>query len=386
MEDALKISIVTVVYNAVDTIEQTIQSVLNQNYEALEYIVIDGGSTDGTLDIIQKYQNKISYWISEADSGIYNAMNKGIAVSTGEIIAFLNSGDWYEDGIFYYVGKCFKDDIGILAGKVISYGDDIQRVQKGVCDQKELRVRMIYCHQGIFAKRKLFEQYGKFNERYEIAADYEWLLRLHYCGVHIKYVNRVLAYYRIGGVSSGSNFLANHEPVKIALTALRKAKEQNKINDIEYMELERKITKLYDKNMHIFYIKKAIRENLFRNNNFRNMFKNMFDSVYSIFGCGEVGKECMKLLQQLDIQPKCFWDNEEKKWGMKFEGIIIKRPKEIQKDNTIVIIASSYYEVEIKKQLEEMGLKETVNFILYSEIRNRIGSIVQELMFKNVHI
>lgn len=68
MEDALKISIVTVVYNAVDTIEQTIQSVLNQNYEALEYIVIDGGSTDGTLDIIQKYQNKISYWISEADS------------------------------------------------------------------------------------------------------------------------------------------------------------------------------------------------------------------------------------------------------------------------------------------------------------------------------
>lgn len=175
MKGKVKISIITVVFNAKDTIEQTIQSVLNQSYDEVEYIVIDGGSTDGTLDIIKNYQSRISYWISEPDSGIYNAMNKGIERATGEIIAFLNSGDWYERDIFWYIRDNFKDNTEILIGRVIRYGNNyIQKEQKRVSDQEDFRVKMIYCHQGIFVKRKLFEQYGKFNEKYKIAADYDW--------------------------------------------------------------------------------------------------------------------------------------------------------------------------------------------------------------------
>ena len=90
------ISIITVSYNAVKTIEDTILSVINQTYPNIEYIIIDGGSTDGTLDIIKKYQDKITYWVSEPDKGIYDAMNKGIAKANGELIGIINADDWYE--------------------------------------------------------------------------------------------------------------------------------------------------------------------------------------------------------------------------------------------------------------------------------------------------
>lgn len=90
----LKISIITVSYNAAKTIEQTIQSVVNQTYDNIEYIIIDGGSTDGTVDIIKKYEDKIAYWVSEPDKGIYDAMNKGILKASGEYIYFLGADDW----------------------------------------------------------------------------------------------------------------------------------------------------------------------------------------------------------------------------------------------------------------------------------------------------
>lgn len=96
MEEQLKISIVTVSYNAAKTIEQTIKSVINQTYSNIEYIVIDGGSTDGTVDIIRKYEDRIAYWVSEPDGGIFDAMNKGIKVATGEVVGIINSDDWYE--------------------------------------------------------------------------------------------------------------------------------------------------------------------------------------------------------------------------------------------------------------------------------------------------
>lgn len=95
MKSSPIISVVTVCYNAVTEIERTIQSVIGQSYPNIEYIIIDGGSKDGTVDLIRKYADKLAYWISEPDKGIYDAMNKGIAVSTGDWICFLNAGDWF---------------------------------------------------------------------------------------------------------------------------------------------------------------------------------------------------------------------------------------------------------------------------------------------------
>lgn len=121
------ISIVTVSYNAVLTIEQTILSVINQTYPNVEYIIIDGGSTDGTVDIIKKYEDKIAYWVSEPDKGIYDAMNKGGLKATGDFIQFLNAGDWFENE--YVIEKIFKDWYKRVD---VIYGDMIIRRSDGV--------------------------------------------------------------------------------------------------------------------------------------------------------------------------------------------------------------------------------------------------------------
>ena len=94
-EEAMKVSIITVCYNSAKTIEHTIKSVAGQDYGNIEYIIIDGGSTDGTLDIIDRYKDKISVLVSEPDEGIYDAMNKGISIASGELIGMINSDDWY---------------------------------------------------------------------------------------------------------------------------------------------------------------------------------------------------------------------------------------------------------------------------------------------------
>ncbi|ROT05017.1 glycosyltransferase, partial [Muribaculaceae bacterium Isolate-104 (HZI)] len=114
----LKISVVTVCYNAADSIEQTMLSVLNQSYPYIEYIVIDGGSTDGTVDIIKKYADRLAYWVSEPDKGIYDAMNKGIAAATGSYINFMNSGDsFYDNRVVEAIFKDGCDSADIIYGK-----------------------------------------------------------------------------------------------------------------------------------------------------------------------------------------------------------------------------------------------------------------------------
>lgn len=122
MMDTPIISVITVCYNAVANIEETMLSVLNQRYDKVEYIVIDGGSKDGTLDVIKKYANKLAYWISEPDKGIYDAMNKGIAKATGDWINFMNAGDKFinEEVLNKSFVSRYSDDVDILYGDVIS--------------------------------------------------------------------------------------------------------------------------------------------------------------------------------------------------------------------------------------------------------------------------
>ena len=124
----MKISVVTVCYNAADTIEKTILSVLNQTYHDIEYIIIDGGSTDGTVEIIRKYADKIAYWVSEPDKGIYDAMNKGIEVATGEWINFMNAGDrFYKSDVI----KLIFDNMNCYDDVDIIYGDSLEEDHYG---------------------------------------------------------------------------------------------------------------------------------------------------------------------------------------------------------------------------------------------------------------
>ena len=157
------VSVITVVYNDVKNIERTIQSVLSQPQEWIEYIVIDGGSTDGTVDLIKQYDHLITAWISERDDGIYDAMNKGIALARGDGITFLNSGDSYEGSVFYE-GMPLPEIMRVVVKNGAS------RSEQRLGDQ---RLGMPISHQGI-----IYRNTGeKYSLQYRIASDYEFSLR-----------------------------------------------------------------------------------------------------------------------------------------------------------------------------------------------------------------
>lgn len=178
----MKISVVTVCYNSEKVIERTVQSVVNQTFDDFEYIIIDGASTDKTLEIIEHYQlktDKIKIF-SEKDKGIYDAMNKGISRSTGDYIVFLNADDVFlHENVLKLVSERIND------GKDLYYGDLIflEKSTGKLNNRKQNNVNYVYLcggmlfHPAIFASKKLFEKIGNFDTQYKIVADYDWILR-----------------------------------------------------------------------------------------------------------------------------------------------------------------------------------------------------------------
>ncbi len=199
-----KVSIITVVYNGIAHLEQTIESVLNQSYENIEYIIIDGGSTDGTVELIKQYEDKIAYWVSEPDAGIYDAMNKGLAKATGEIVGLINADDWYEKDAVRKVLETFeKSDAEVVHGSMQILQEDGSSFVKGVEKSlSRLKKGMLLSHPTVFAKKSLYDQYGIFNTSYKIVADWEMMVRWWLKGVKFVGIEATLAHFRMGGVSS----------------------------------------------------------------------------------------------------------------------------------------------------------------------------------------
>lgn len=174
------ISIVTVVRNGEQTLEQTILSVLGQSYKKIEYIVIDGGSTDGTLDIIRRYEDKITCWISEPDSGIYDAMNKGIRRSHGALIGLLNSDDQYEDQAIQIVVDRYRSSG--MSGNVVMYGnfyilDDDLGLKTEFISSLHYWKGMTVCHQTMFVSKDVYSRGLLYDTKYRYAADYDFFLK-----------------------------------------------------------------------------------------------------------------------------------------------------------------------------------------------------------------
>lgn len=203
-----KVSVVTVVYNAASIIEETIKSVLAQTYSNLEYIVIDGGSTDGTIEVIRKYEDQISLFISEPDKGIYDAMNKGIDRATGNWINFMNAGDhFYSTSAVADIFACVDIDID-YSKYVTIYGDAEYRlksfayIRQGYeCDRDHF---MPFSHQAAFARTDIAKK-NKFNLKYKIAADTEFFLRLNREEYQLKHVSVIVCSYDASvGISMNS--------------------------------------------------------------------------------------------------------------------------------------------------------------------------------------
>ncbi len=207
----MKISIITICYNSEKTIKDTIESVLSQTYPDVEYIIIDGRSKDGTLDIVKKYSSQIAEIISEPDKGIYDAMNKGIKKATGEIIGIINSDDFYcnKDIIATVVNQFKKTGVDACYGNIQYIDrDNIEKKVRfwraGEYRKEKLRSGWIMPHPAFFVKRSVYEKYGLFNLDFKIAADYELMLRFLLRHITLSYIDETLVSMREGGTSAAS--------------------------------------------------------------------------------------------------------------------------------------------------------------------------------------
>ncbi len=196
------VSIITIVLNGAQELRQTLDSVLQQTYELVEYIVIDGGSTDGTVEILKEYEPHLDYWTTEKDGGISDAFNKGIRKAGGEIVGLLNAGDWYEPDTVQQVVAVFQSDrnIGVICGSLQFWkGNRKEYLCRSV--PHLLEREMSVTHPTCFVRRDLYAKVGPFSLDYKLAMDYEMLLRLKKSGCRFVSLERVLANMQHNGVS-----------------------------------------------------------------------------------------------------------------------------------------------------------------------------------------
>jgi glycosyltransferase involved in cell wall biosynthesis len=227
----MKVSIITIVYNAEKYIQDCIESVINQTYEDIEYIVIDGGSTDDTLLKIAKYRYEISHFVSEKDKGIYDAINKGLKIATGQIVGVLNADDMLASvNVITEVVKCFVINQPDSVYGNLNYVDaentgKINR--KWLSKQfvkKDIKMGWMPAHPTFYAKRELFKKYGNYSLDFGTAADYELMIRfLYHFQINAVFLDLLIVNMRVGGVSN-SSFKQRYLALKNDYSAMRRNK------------------------------------------------------------------------------------------------------------------------------------------------------------------
>lgn len=343
----MKFSIITVCYNSVATIEKTIKSVVAQNLTDIEYIVVDGASTDGTIDIIRKYEQFITKWVSEPDKGIYDAMNKGISMSTGDVIAFINSDDWYVEGAFEAVCNAFNANVcDVVCGdSYVIWKDGKAAYSDASCaDYEDMYITMQYHHSTLFAKREWFSMEDNFDLHYKIAADYDWILRIMDKGARLCYIHTPIFYFTYGGISSVNEIACAWEARNIALKHLTvdRANFKDKIIDrfrqvVERVIIQKRNEKIIEGD--IGYLQAEF------------TFLNTGNPIY-IWGAGKRSGKCIRWFKSAGLPLKGVIDGNKDKWGDFLEEVPIVSPNKIEKSTKLVVVISSEkYENEIREQI-----------------------------------
>lgn len=225
MSKKRRFSIITISFNAEECIGRTIESVLNQDYDNIEYLFIDGGSNDSTNKIIEEYKEKFYKkginikHLSEPDKGISDAFNKGINIAEGEIIVILNADDELVPGALEEIDKEFTEDIDILYGNAIweDIENNYKKVKKAGTNISQLLYKMILIHPATFVKKSAYDKNGVFNLSYKFCMDKELLYRMYKAGAKFKYVDKELALMKAGGISDKNTVKVIKEGERMAI-------------------------------------------------------------------------------------------------------------------------------------------------------------------------
>ena len=358
----MRVSIITVCYNSARTIEQTIKSVITQDYDDVEYIIIDGGSKDGTLDIIDKYMNGINKVISEPDSGIYDAMNKGIRLASGEIIGIINSDDWYGEGTIAAAVACLKahPECGVAHGREIDIyangGMGIKRIKTPITED----FLAVFCHPTFFVRKLVYEEVGLFDCKYPTDADGDLVYRMYFAGIKFCYDDDIVAYFRMGTGASASS-AAYRERLTVHRKYARRMPSEKRNKAVVA------INRIYDSSRllkAIFYLDSRI-----------NWCPPVLhpERYFVIFGFGVLGQKLADWLIKNGRKSsiKCFIDNNPLKQKDTYKGIGICASNIIKEcdSNTFFVITTSNYYDEVAQQLRTYGLLDDRDFCGYFDFK-----------------
>jgi len=338
-----KVSIITVVYNGAKTIEQTILSVLGQSYKNIEYIVIDGLSTDGTQEIVKKYQDSIAYFVSEKDNGIYDAMNKGIQKATGEIVGIINSDDWYAENVIEEVVQYYEqNEVELVYGKVINIYENGREYLIGKKPIDYIWFQNVIHHPSVFIKKDIYEKFGIFDIKYTISSDYDLLLRFYSKKVRFGYMDEVIAYFRMGGISSVQVKQMEDETHAISL---------DHVNDCP--QKDEALVKIGENWKWCCFIRE-IESNKKRLVELLCQYFNLRIENLIIFGTGFLGQKCYENLSREEIIIQYFSDNNKLRWDREIHGVRVVKPMDLKNIEGYVLIAVKECGNEIKAQLNDM--------------------------------
>lgn len=336
----MKITVITVCLNSAVTIERTIKSIIDQEYHDLEYIVIDGGSTDGTVEILDKYAAFIDKHISEKDHGIFDAMNKGIKMARGDVIAFLNSDDWYEENVLNMVEHVFLTencDCVCCDNYVIKENGSIVYYDASCYSFEQSYIQMPYYHSAVFCQKLFFQEENNFNLSYKMAADYDWFLRTVKSGARLCYVHQPAFTFCYGGISSVNEISCAKEAREIAFLHLPSDRQEYK---------KRIDARFYET------VAEAVAEEVLHTELIEILAEN---SVNVLWGAGRRGKQCIDFLTKADIRIEAVIDRDKMRWGEMLCGVKICSSAILYQKKCNLIITPENYMDDIKNEIESIG-------------------------------
>ncbi len=341
------VSIITVVYNGAGTIEQTIESVKGQSYKNIEYIIVDGDSTDGTQQIVNKHSDFISYFISEKDNGIYDAMNKGILHAKGDIIGIINSDDWYALAAVKNAVRFFEEnDVDLVYGNIQAVDYQGKKIEWVKVPLEAMWYRMAVPHPSVFIKKVIYDRYGLFDLKYKLSADYELILRLYSSGVRFGYIDEIMVFFRAGGASQIYGDIGIRESCEIACKYIDRCKN----NSGAHLMLEKMKRWLEFEDA-------ASQNPAFLPDLLKRYFKTDLNRVI-LFGIGKWGRKCYGFFEKTGFEMEMFWDNHP--GGIKsLYGKAVRKPEKTDGEGKYILVAVKEAQ-KIEEQLNSMGI---VNYV-----------------------